>query len=142
VLIVVSDTSPLRALAHLGKVALLEELFELIIVPPAVAAELLHPPRRFVPIDVSAIAFLEVRAPTRSASLGAVRLAPPRAASRVTRSNSISPLPTSPALRAGRRSSITRVLNGDGEAMCATTRSASRSSWSRAMMRVVAFRAS
>jgi len=40
-LVVVSDTSPIRALAHLGLLDLLQRLFDRIAIPPAVASELL-----------------------------------------------------------------------------------------------------
>ena len=42
--VVISDTSPLRALAHLGHLEWLQELFRQVCLPPAVAAELRHPP--------------------------------------------------------------------------------------------------
>lgn len=38
--VVVSDTSPLRALAHLQHLTWLQDLFGTVIVPPAVAVEL------------------------------------------------------------------------------------------------------
>jgi hypothetical protein len=44
VIIVVSDTSPIRALSHLDLLTVLEELFSQVIVPPAVARELLEAP--------------------------------------------------------------------------------------------------
>lgn len=39
-MLVVSDTSPLRALQTLGRVALIEQVYGRVFVPPAVAAEL------------------------------------------------------------------------------------------------------
>jgi len=60
--IVVSDTSPVRALAHLGLVDLLGTLFDRVFIPPAVVAELAR-----VGIDLSTPSgfptWLEVRAP-------------------------------------------------------------------------------
>jgi predicted nucleic acid-binding protein len=41
---VISDTSPVRALAHLEHLPWLEILFQEIMIPPAVASELLNPP--------------------------------------------------------------------------------------------------
>ena len=61
--IVVSDTSPIRALYHLGQLSLLETLFGEMIVPPAVAAELAAPRRAFPPIYATTIGYLRVRAP-------------------------------------------------------------------------------
>lgn len=40
--LVVSDTSPLTGLLQIGRADLLVELFEVVIIPPAVRAELLH----------------------------------------------------------------------------------------------------
>ena len=37
-LVVVSDTSPIRALAHLGHLDILPRLFDTVVLPPAVAA--------------------------------------------------------------------------------------------------------
>ena len=44
-MIVVSDTSPLTALLHIGRAELLRQIFERVIIPPAVHSELLreHP---------------------------------------------------------------------------------------------------
>ena len=42
--VVVSDTSPIRALSHLGRVDLLRELFGTVLVPPAVDEELRNGP--------------------------------------------------------------------------------------------------
>ncbi len=41
--IVVSDTSPVRALAHLGRLDLLKTLFGEVLIPPAVLDELEQP---------------------------------------------------------------------------------------------------
>lgn len=61
--IVVSDTSPLRALDHLGHLALLSRLFEGVLIPPTVRDELLRPRRRFRPVSVDQIPGAVVRAP-------------------------------------------------------------------------------
>lgn len=53
--IIVSDTSPIRALQHLGRLDLLHRLFDQIFVPPAVVDELTNPRPRFKPILVSEI---------------------------------------------------------------------------------------
>ena len=62
--IVVSDTSPLLALRHLALVSLLEALFDRVYLPPAVVAELQRPSKRFAPVDVGRLTFIEVRSPT------------------------------------------------------------------------------
>jgi predicted nucleic acid-binding protein len=61
--IVVSDTSPIRALGHLGLIDLLRELFSTVIIPPAVEMELRLPPPRFVCINVADWEFMQVQTP-------------------------------------------------------------------------------
>jgi predicted nucleic acid-binding protein len=61
--VVVSDTSPIRAFAHLDSLAWLEALFSHVLLPPAVAYELKHAPAAFVAIDASDIEFVKIRAP-------------------------------------------------------------------------------
>lgn len=61
--VVVSDTSPLRALAHLGFTDLLSQLFSQVWVPPAVVDELEHPIRTFRSVPVSTFSGLGVKAP-------------------------------------------------------------------------------
>jgi hypothetical protein len=61
--IVVSDTSPVRALNHLELLNVLGQLFDRVFIPPAVLRELTQPPTRFVAVDVSQHDFIEVRAP-------------------------------------------------------------------------------
>jgi len=61
--IVVSDTSPVRALAHLESLELLHKLFGEVLIPPAVAIELEKPRSRFQPISVQGLAFARIRAP-------------------------------------------------------------------------------
>jgi predicted nucleic acid-binding protein len=62
-MIVVSDTSPIRALANLRQLELLTGLFGNVIVPTAVALELLKPIAGMAPIDLSLLSFVEVRQP-------------------------------------------------------------------------------
>ena len=57
-MIVVSDTSPVRALAHLGLLDLLGSLFSQVLVPPAVQAELKVPPSGLPSVDVALIAYV------------------------------------------------------------------------------------
>lgn len=61
--VVVSDTSPLRALSHLGHLDWLELLFGQILVPPAVAHELQFPPMRFLSMDLRQMPFLMIVTP-------------------------------------------------------------------------------
>jgi predicted nucleic acid-binding protein len=59
--VVVSDTSPIRALVHLELIEALAPLFGEVFVPPAVVAELSHPPGSFRSIDVGVYPYLIVR---------------------------------------------------------------------------------
>lgn len=61
--VVVSDTSPIRALVHLGRLDLLADLFEAVLVPPAVDVELRSPPRDLPVIDVREVDFIAIKAP-------------------------------------------------------------------------------
>lgn len=61
--IVVSDTSPIRALAHLGYLNLLRELFGEVLVPPAVVSELEKPRSRFQPISLQELTYVRIQAP-------------------------------------------------------------------------------
>ena len=70
--IVVSDTSPIRALGHLGLVGVLRDLYGEVLVPPAVAAELLNPASGLGALDVRLFAFVRVQAPTISEGAGRV----------------------------------------------------------------------
>jgi predicted nucleic acid-binding protein len=63
VAVVVSDTSPLRALAQLGLLDLLQVLFGQVLVPPAVAQELRHPPGGLPVIDIAQVDFVLLQAP-------------------------------------------------------------------------------
>ena len=62
--LVVSDTSPVRALAYLRRLDLLPALFGTVLIPPAVVVELAQPPRPHQPVDAQSLAGVEVRAPT------------------------------------------------------------------------------
>jgi len=61
--LVVSDTSPVRALDHLGLVDLLGVLFAEVVVPPAVESELGQPRPRFRPVRITDYPFVRVQAP-------------------------------------------------------------------------------
>lgn len=61
--VIVSDTSPVRALAHLELLPWLQALFSEVIVPPAVAEELEHPPEGDVVVVASDWKFIEVISP-------------------------------------------------------------------------------
>ena len=63
--IVVSDTSPIRALHHVGQLPLLATLYGRVIVPPTVRWELRSPKPPFLSIEVEQFPFLEVVIPTR-----------------------------------------------------------------------------
>jgi len=67
VAIVVSDTSPLRALQVLSLVQLLEDMYREVIIPPQVAAELARPQRRFAAFDLHKWPFIRVE---RSQNIG------------------------------------------------------------------------
>jgi len=61
--VIVSDTSPIRALSHLGRIDLLRDLFGTVLVPPAVDEELRNPPTGLALVDVRQMGFISVRAP-------------------------------------------------------------------------------
>ena len=61
--IVVSDTSPIRALGHLGLIDLLHHLYSEVLVPPAVDEELKNPPVGTIAVDVGGYAFIRLQAP-------------------------------------------------------------------------------
>lgn len=62
--VVVSDTSPLRALDHLGKLSLLVDLYGEVLIPPAVADELSDPDSSLPRLDWRSIEGVRLRAPT------------------------------------------------------------------------------
>ncbi len=61
--IVVSDTSPIRALSQLNCLTLLSDLFGNVLVPPAVIAELERPRSRLPPLSIQGLPFIRVQAP-------------------------------------------------------------------------------
>jgi hypothetical protein len=65
-MIVVSDTSPIRALCHLQLIELLRDLFSEVLLPPAVRDELSAPPPGLAAVDVSQWDFLRVETPLDS----------------------------------------------------------------------------
>lgn len=71
-MIVVSDTSPLRALEHLGLASLLQQLFHEVVIPPAVESELTFPPQRYAPISAAAFPGLRVQSPTNATLVGQI----------------------------------------------------------------------
>ena len=62
-IVVVSDTSPIRALDFLGQLPLLKVLFDKVLVPPAVQNELRSPPAQFAAVDLTQFDYFEIRAP-------------------------------------------------------------------------------
>ena len=64
--VVVSDTSPIRALAHLKLVHALQALFDEVYLPPAVLTELENPPPSLSRVDLANYPFLKVQAPSRA----------------------------------------------------------------------------
>lgn len=71
--LVVSDTSPLRALAFLGRMDILEAMFERVYVPPAVAIECLSGRSSFL-FDVSDFQFVEVIEPANLQRVAELKL--------------------------------------------------------------------
>jgi uncharacterized protein len=63
--IIVSDTSPLRALQCLERVELLRALFQNVVIPPAVMAELTAKTPRVPEFHVDRFPFITVKTPTR-----------------------------------------------------------------------------
>jgi uncharacterized protein len=63
VAIVVSDTSPIRALSHLGRLALLRDLFTEVLIPPAVADELERPKSGLPPLPLAPYGFIRMQSP-------------------------------------------------------------------------------
>ena len=71
--VVVSDTSPIRALSHLGRLELLAALFQEIVVPTAVVVELEQPRPRFAPVAVRGLPVVCVRSPQDRDAADALR---------------------------------------------------------------------
>ena len=61
--IVVSDTSPIRALNHLGLISMLASLYGSVYLPDAVAAELRRPGRLFSAFEPDAFSFFHIESP-------------------------------------------------------------------------------
>jgi len=61
--VVVSDTSPIRSLAHLGLLPLLSELYDAVVIPPAVFNELTREGKLFTPLTRADLAMLCLREP-------------------------------------------------------------------------------
>jgi hypothetical protein len=62
--VVVSDTSPIRCLAHLTLLPVLGALYDEVLLPPAVAQELALPAHCAAPVDIAPWQFLRVQAPS------------------------------------------------------------------------------
>ena len=71
-MIVISDTSPIRAFHHLGLLPLLETLFGKVIVPPSVLAELAQQDR-FANIDFANYPFIQATAPQDQFAVAALK---------------------------------------------------------------------
>ncbi len=67
--IVVSDTSAIRALHHLGLLGLIKSLYGDLLVPPAVDTELRTPRQAFAPIDLALLGVARVQTPTTGAHI-------------------------------------------------------------------------
>jgi hypothetical protein len=61
--VVVSDTSPIRALEHLGILPALGRVFDQVLIPPAVERELHQPPSALRAVDLKRHAFVRVQSP-------------------------------------------------------------------------------
>lgn len=64
---IVSDTSPLRALVGLGRLDLLEAIFQEVIIPPAVLDELNRADSRLPSVTQARLGFVRVMTPTDTA---------------------------------------------------------------------------
>lgn len=62
-MIVVSDTSPLRALSHLGLIGLLRELYHVVLVPPSVDRELRGSPPGLPEVRLDSFEFIHIKTP-------------------------------------------------------------------------------
>jgi len=71
--LVVSDTSPISALAHVGHVPLLGELFGEVLIPPAVARELAHPLSGLPALELARFNFIKLRSPNDAARVSSLR---------------------------------------------------------------------
>ena len=71
--LVVSDTSPIRALNFLGLLPVLEQLYGPIVVPFAVERELANPREGFEAIDIRTFPFIGIQAPNDRQRVDAFR---------------------------------------------------------------------
>ncbi len=69
--IVVSDTSPIRALAFLDLIGLIRDLYVAVLVPPAVDRELKEPASGLIVVDVGTYPFIQIQVPTDRARVEA-----------------------------------------------------------------------
>lgn len=74
-MIVVSDTSPIRALAHLDNLSLLGQLFAEVLIPPAVEHELRKPRRRGMAVDPQEIPNARIESPSDQNQVAQLRAA-------------------------------------------------------------------
>jgi predicted nucleic acid-binding protein len=72
--VVVSDTSPLHALNHLGLLDVLPLLYGEVLIPPAVSAELLNPAAGLQPLDVTLLQGIRVVAPADTTQFASAAL--------------------------------------------------------------------
>lgn len=68
-LVVVSDTSPIRCLAHVGHLALLDRFFTTVVIPPAVMSELQNSKRGDIWHRVKCIPCVRVQTPGDQAAV-------------------------------------------------------------------------
>lgn len=61
--VVVSDTSPIRALAHLDLLPLLGELYDEVVIPPAIFDELARQGKLFTPLSRADLAWFRLQEP-------------------------------------------------------------------------------
>lgn len=71
--VVVSDTSPVRALNHLGLLDVLPALFGQVVVPPSVVDELANPRGRSVPVALETLPYVLVRQPRNADRVAVLR---------------------------------------------------------------------
>jgi len=73
VILVVSDTSAIRALAHLDCLKFLPALFDEVVVPPSVHLELLNPPASFQRVNVAKFNFFCIQTPSNKRNVKSLR---------------------------------------------------------------------
>jgi hypothetical protein len=72
-IVVVSDTSPIRALDHLRLLPVLKPLFNTVLITPGVERELMLPRNAMKSVDIAAYEFIEVREPQDRAVVQSLR---------------------------------------------------------------------